>query len=224
MATSLTTLAPRTSLEDPLAELPRSAIQEYRKGQIIYNHDQPCNTLYVVIQGKVKISRLADGGRQVIVGIYQEDDFFGESAFLNLSCWLEQVAALDKTRVMAWTTTEIEDMVAKRPRLAVALVQILVQRTLDFTQRIEAFSVDTIARRLARLLISLSERMGTPQEDGSVDLMPFTHETLSQHVGTSREIVTHYMNQLRRQGYLRYSRKSLALYPGALREWLRQNA
>jgi hypothetical protein len=41
-------------------------------------------------------------------------------------------------------------------------------------------------------------------------MIPFTHELLSQYVGTSREIVTHYMNQFRRQGYLRYSRKRLS--------------
>ena len=57
-----------------------------------------------------------------------------------------------------------------------------------------------------------------------VQMIPFTHELLSQYVGTSREIVTHYMNQFRRQGYLRYSRKGIILYRDAFREWLRQNA
>ena len=61
-------------------------------------------------------------------------------------------------------------------------------------------------------------------DDGSVQMIPFTHELLSQYVGTSREIVTHYMNQFRRQGYLRYSRKGIMLYRDALREWLKQPA
>ena len=55
-------------------------------------------------------------------------------------------------------------------------------------------------------------------------MVPFTHELLSQYVGTSREMVTHYMNQFRRQGYLRYSRKGIILYKDAFKEWLRQNA
>jgi CRP/FNR family cyclic AMP-dependent transcriptional regulator len=120
--------------------------------------------------------------------------------------------------------SEIEDIIMKRPRLSVALLQILVQRTIDFTHRIESFSVDNIARRLARSLIRFSERLGTVEEDGSVRMTPFTHELLSQYVGTSREIVTHYMNQFRRQGYLKYSRKEIILYRDAFRDWLRQNA
>ncbi|MGD0776749.1 MAG: Crp/Fnr family transcriptional regulator [Candidatus Solibacter sp.] len=124
---------------------------------------------------------------------------------------------------MAWTTADIEDLILKRPRLSVALLQILAQRTIDFTHRIESFSVDNIARRLARSLIRFSERLGTAEEDGSVRMTPFTHKLLSQYVGTSREIVTHYMNQFRRQGYLKYSRKEIILHRGAFREWLRQN-
>ena len=131
---------------------------------------------------------------------------------------------MENTKVMAWTTADIEDLILKRPRLSVALLQILAQRTIDFTHRIESFSVDNIARRLARSLIRFSERLGTAQEDGSVRVTPFTHELLSQYVGTSREIVTHYMNQFRRQGYLKYSRKEIILYREAFREWLRQNA
>ena len=50
-----------------------------------------------------------------------------------------------------------------------------------------------------------------------------THELLAQYVGTSREIVTHYMNQFRRQGYLGYSRKGISLYRDAFKEWLRQD-
>jgi len=222
MASMSTAHVPQKPLEDPLAHLPCSTIVEYRKGQTIYNEDQPSTSLYLVIEGKVKVSRLADDGHQVVVDIYQPDEFFGESAFLNLPHRSEHATALEDTKLMAWTTTEIEDIVMRRPRLAVALMQILVQRTLELTRRIESFSADNIARRLARSLIRFSERLGTQEQDGSVRMAAFTHELLSQYVGTSREIVTHYMNQFRRMGYLQYSRRGIVLYRDAFQEWLRQ--
>jgi CRP-like cAMP-binding protein len=224
MATVSPVFAPQKTLEDPLAHLPCSTIVEYRRGQTIYNQDQSSTSLYLIIEGKVKVSRLADDGHQVVVDIYQSDELFGESALLNASRRSEQAVALESTRLMTWTTSEIEDIVLKRPRLSLALLQILVQRTVDFSHRIESFSVDNISRRLARSLIRFSERLGTPDEDGSVRMTPFTHELLSQYVGTSREIVTHYMNQFRRDGYLKYSRKGIVLYRDAFREYLRQNA
>jgi CRP/FNR family cyclic AMP-dependent transcriptional regulator len=215
---------PQRDLEDPLAHLPCSTILAFKKSQVIYNQDQPSNNLYLVIAGKVKVSRMAEDGRQVVVDIYQPDEFFGESAFLSLSRRSEIAVALENVKVMTWTTNDIEDILMRRPKLAIALMQLLVQRSMDFGHRIESFSVDNIARRLARTLIRFSERLGTASDDGSVQMIPFTHELLSQYVGTSREIVTHYMNHFRRQGYLRYSRKGIMLYRDAMRDWLRQPA
>ena len=94
---------------------------------------------------------------------------------------------------------------------------------MEFGARIESFSSDNIGQRLVRSLIRFSERLGRESADGTTEMMPFTHELLSQYVGTSREIVTHYMNQLRRMGYLEYSRKGIMLRRQSLREWLAQN-
>ena len=224
MASSIARVAPQKALEDPLAFLPCSIIAEYKKGQLIYDQDQPSTNIYLVIEGKVKVSRMGDDGRQVVVDLYQPDEFFGESALLNLPHRSEQAAALDRTRLMAWSAAEIEDMVEKRPRLAVALLQILATRLIDFTQRIESLSVDNIARRLARSLIRFADREGTHGDNGSARMAPLTHELLAQYVGTSREIVTHYMNQFRKAGYLDYSRRGIVLDRNALGEWLRQSA
>lgn len=224
MASPTTAVALQKPLEDPLAHLPCSSILEYRKGQLIYSQQQPSTSIYLVIDGKVKVCRVAHDGRQVVVDIYQRDEFFGESAFLNGLQRAEQAVAMENAKVMMWTTAEIEEMVMRRPRLAIALLQILAKRSMEFAHRIESFSLDNIARRLARTLLRFSERLGQSNDDGSVKMIPFTHELLSQYVGTSREIVTHYMNQFRRQGYLRYSRKGILLYRDALKGWLKHPA
>jgi CRP/FNR family cyclic AMP-dependent transcriptional regulator len=220
MASTLAVVAPVRALEDPLAHLPCSTLLEFRKGQTIYNHDQPSRNLFLVMEGSVKVARVADDGHQVVVDIYQPNEFFGESALLSLPQRSEQASAMADAKLMMWTTAEIEDIVLRRPRLAVALLQVLVQRTIDFTHRIESFSCDNIARRLARSLIRFADRLGNRDTEGAIQMAPLTHELLSQYVGTSREIVTHYMNQFRKQGYLRYSRRGIVLYRDALQSWL----
>ena len=220
MASTLAVVAPVRALEDPLAHLPCSTLLEFRKGQTIYNQDQPSRNLFLVMEGSVKVARVADDGHQVVVDIYQPNEFFGESALLSLPRRAEQANAMTETKLMMWTAAEIEDIVLRRPRLAVALLQVLVQRTVDFTHRIESFSCDNIARRLARSLIRFADRLGNRDTEGAIQMAPLTHELLSQYVGTSREIVTHYMNHFRKQGYLRYSRRGIVLYRDALQSWL----
>ncbi len=122
MGLSIATALESKPLEDPLAHLPCSTILEYRKGQTIYSHDQPSTSIYLVIDGKVKVCRHADDGRQVVVDIYQPDEFFGESAFLGPAQRTELSMALENTKLMTWTTSEIEDIATRRPRLAIALL------------------------------------------------------------------------------------------------------
>jgi len=221
MAPTRTASKPHATLQDPLDYLPCSPIAEYRKHQLIYRQNEPSTNIYLILEGKIKVSRLAESGRQILVNIYQTDEFFGESALLHLSRRPEVATALENTKLMSWTASEIEELVRRQPRLSLAMAQMLGRRTTEFVRRIESFSTDTVARRLARYLIRLSERMGDPEEDGSVRMLPFTHELLSEDIGTTREIVTQYMNHFRKQGYLQYSRKGIVLHRDAFHNWLR---
>ena len=210
-------------LEDPLSHMPCSNIMEYRKGHAVYGPEIPSSSIYLIIEGKVKICRTAEDGRQVMIDIYQPDEFFGESAFLGNQT-NETAVAIEGLKVMAWTTPELEELIQKRPRFSLALVQLLVQRQMDFGARIESFSLDNISKRLARALIRFSRRLGQESADGSVKMIPFTHELLSQYVGTSREIVTHYMNSFRRSGFLTYSRQEILLHRELLLGWVESSA
>src|SRR5215813_7292902 len=212
---------PHAPLETPLDYLPCSTIAEYRKRQVIYHQNEPSTSIYLILKGKVKVSRLAEGGRQVLVNIYQTDEFFGESTLLHPTQRSEGAMALENTKLMAWTASEVEELVRRQPHLCIAFAQMLARRTTDFVLRIGSFSANNVARRLGRCLIRFSERMGDPEEDGWVRMLPLTHELLSEDIGTTREIVSHYMNQFREQGYLQYSRKGIVLYPDAYDAWLR---
>jgi CRP/FNR family cyclic AMP-dependent transcriptional regulator len=221
---SFTGLGNRRPLAEPLRNLPWSHKVEYRKGQIIYGPDQPSVSLYLVIAGMVKSSRSTHEGRQVIGDIYQDGEFFGETAFLGSLQRSEQVTALENTQLMAWTASDIESSVLKMPRLGIALLQMLGQREIVLKNRVESFAVDNTTRRLVLALIYFSDRAGVPESDGSLRIMQFTHDLLAQYVGTSRAMVTHLMNHLRKQGHVRYSRKAINVYRAPLLQALQEAA
>jgi len=219
MSASQMVFAPKKELEDPLAHLPCTNIVEHRRGQIIYDQSQPAESFYLVISGKVRLSRQAPSGRRVVMDIYQTDDFFGEEALITNSLRSAQAVVLERAEFMAWTASQIETIAAARPGLAVALLQLMVQRSLKSESRIESLALDGISRRLATALIEFAGHLGETQADGTVRLAPFTHELLAEYVGTSREIVTNYMNQFRQRGYLYYRRGEITLNRG-LADWL----
>lgn len=217
------TLRATPNLEDPLAYLPCSPITEYRGGDIIYSQAQPATRIYLVVHGRVKVSRQSQDS-EVVVDVYQADEFFGEASLAGSGKREEIAVALEGTRVMSWSAKEIEETAASRPRLAIALFQLMVRRSVDFGARIESFSAESISRRLMRALTLFAQRFGHEQEDGTIRMTAFTHELLSQYVGTTREIVTHHMSQFRRDGYVEYSRTGISLNPRALADWHRPHA
>ena len=206
--------------EDPLSLLPRTTIQEYRKNDVVYNAEDRGESLYLIIDGRVKVSRLADGGREVILGFYQKDDFFGETRFLGGDRPGEQATAVDPTSVMVWSMAELRRLMQRNPALGSALLRVLAQKLSEANTRIEGFCLDPIPRRLASALLSYAERFGQPTPDQRVHLLPITHEQLARYIGTSREIITQYMNQFRRENLLKYSRRGVDVDPEAMKKYL----
>jgi CRP/FNR family transcriptional regulator len=204
--------------------LPVAGVIPYRKGQVIYSPEVPSNRLYLVASGTVDLCHVAADGGEVLLDIVRPEELFGEMAFHEAPRDSERASAHENTSVMAWTTSEIEDLVTNRPRLAVALLQIMSQRNAELAHRVESLAMDTIERRLARSLIRFADRLGTREDDGSVRMLPLTHGLLSRYVGTSREIISHYMNRFRKLGYLNYSRSSIQLYRDALQATLSEPA
>lgn len=213
--------APAALIDDPLAYLPVSAIGEFRRGEVIYGPSSPPVGIYVVLAGKVKVCREAADGQQVVLDVYQTDEFFGESSLLGPPP-TELAAALDSVRVMSWNTKDIRELSLRRPELCLALLQLSVARSVEFGNRIQSFSLENIERRLVGALLRFSNRLGSPTANGGREMIAFTHELISQYVGTSREIVTHYMNALRRKHCLDYSRKSIVVYEQTLKNVMDQ--
>jgi CRP/FNR family cyclic AMP-dependent transcriptional regulator len=224
MAAGIASLESESRAEDILEYLPVSRITEYLKGQAIYGYDIRSNSIYLIVSGKVAISQMAEDGSEVLLEILRQDELFGESAFLDRPLRSERATAVEDTKLMTWAISDMEGLVMKRPRLAVALLQLLAQRNAEFTRRIESFAIDSIEQRLARSLLRFSERLGTVTEHGAERMMPLTHALLSRYVGTSREIVTHYMNRFRTRGYVSYSRYGIILFRDALKTMIDHTA
>jgi CRP-like cAMP-binding protein len=206
------------------SHLPTSNMTECSAGQVIYGANNPSKSIYLVVTGMVEISRLIEGASGALLEIVLPEELFGESAFLGGPCRSEQATALENATLMTWTISEMENLVMRQPELAIALLQYFAQRNAEVTRRIESLSLDTIEQRLARSLIRLSERLGTPAGDGSIQMMPLTIEMLSRYVGTSHETTVHYMNRFREQGYVSHSRRGIVLYRDLFQKLLSQTA
>ena len=205
--------------EDPLTLLPRRRPQVFDKDQVIYSPEDPADSLYLVVDGAIKISRISAGGKEVVLDVESRESFFGITSLLGDGARDELAVPLERSSVMEWRIDELRELMGRTPELGPALMRMTARKAYEAETRIESFAVDHIRSRLVKALLRLGARFGEPNGD-RMHLMPLTHELLAKHVGTSREIVTQHMSQLRKSGLVDYSRAGLEFEPRKLRREL----
>ena len=145
-------------------------------------------------------------------------DLMIHSLYTNKEIFLRELIsnasdALDRLRFESLTRPELlED----GDKLEIRLEMDADDRTLTISDNGIGMSRQEVMDHIGTIA-----RSGTREADGAVRIPPLTHQVLSGYVGTSREVITAEMNQLRRQGFVRYSRKAIQVYPEALTEHLR---
>jgi CRP/FNR family transcriptional regulator len=206
--------------DDPLTYLPRKPVQEFAKRRVIYDSQQPSDHLYVVILGRVKIANISDEGQQMVARIVSAEGLFGEASLIGTPRRSEAAVALDNVTVMSWSAAEIEQQIEREPRLGLALSQYMIRQCIELQDRIESMAIYKTPERVMLALVQLADTLGTSMNDGATRVAALTHHTVAEYVGTSREIVTFQLNRLRRLGMLRYSRKHMDIYTGAMKDAL----
>ena len=210
------------SVHDALTYLPRTGLQEFRKGELVYDATKPSDNLYLVLAGRLKIYRTALDGTRTLLRIVCPEDFFGETSLVPAGRTARNSAvALEATQVMSWTSDRIAEQVEREPRLALALIEYFGRCNEAHRERVRAAAGYRTGMRLAFALTELARSAGTQTTDGSYRVSGLTHQTIGEYVGTTREIITVEMNRLRRLGFLEYSRRQIEIHSTALLEWMR---
>jgi CRP/FNR family transcriptional regulator len=209
------------SYQDAVTSLPRKPLQEFARKHTIYGPGQPCTQLYLVRSGRVAITSSIDGGAPSISRIVGPGGIFGEALLVGEPNPTESAVVLDQARMMAWGRLEIEQHISRDPLLGLSLMRHFVQRCAELNARVEALAFRKTPERVMLGLMQLAETLGTPN-NGGVRLAPLTHQAIAEYVGTSREIVTSHMTELRRAGLVQYSRKFIEVNVSAMRDTLHE--
>ena len=210
--------SPSAHLNDALNYLPRKPLLEYPKGHVIYSGAS--SALYLSMSGRVKVATVGVDGSESVVRIVPPEGLFGESC-LAQNPGTERAVALDPVQIMSWKQAEIEQQVDKEPALGLALMQVVIGRCVELSERMQAMATCMTPQRVMLALLQLARELGEPRPDGAIRMLSLTHHTLAEYVGTSREIVSSQMSNLRRRGLIQYSRQYIDVYCEAVEETLR---
>jgi len=190
----------------------RMVRRAYTKGQMILLEDDLGQTFFVIAEGSVKITRLSDAGREVILAMLGESDFFGEMSLLDGAGRSANVVALEASEVLTLARNDFLDILQQYPKISISLLEELTQRIRKSDQQIESLSLSDVEQRIGITLIRLAEELGTIKQ-GSVKIknLPYQQD-IANMAGTSRETVSRTFKLLEEKGLVTREGRKLTIY------------
>lgn len=193
---------------DPRAFLGRvgtgKAVERYGKNQKIFSQGDIADAVFFIQKGKVKITVLSEHGKEAVVGILTEGQFFGEACLAETASLRATTSeALEECLITSMTKSAMLAALGGEPKFSAFFIDYLLARN----SRIEDDLVDQLfnssERRLARLLL----RLANFGQEGDVIPVILSQETLAEMIGTTRSRVSFFMNKFRKKGFIDYNGK-----------------
>jgi CRP-like cAMP-binding protein len=180
-------------------------IGRYARNQKIFSQGDVAGTVFFVQKGKVKITVLSELGKEAVVGIISEGQFFGEACLEGAEFRNSTSQAMEDCVITEISKSAMLTTLTAEPKFSTFFISYLLSRN----SRIEDDLIDQLfnssERRLARLLLLLAN-FG---KDGGLAPLDITlsQETLAEMIGTTRSRVSFFMNKFRKKGLIDYNGK-----------------
>jgi CRP/FNR family cyclic AMP-dependent transcriptional regulator len=179
--------------------------RRYPRNTTIVEEGLPGDYMYILREGRVKVTKLSEDGREKILDFLDVGAFVGEMALLERAPRSASVKTLSAVRVLALSRADFMGLLRKSPDLALAVIQVLSKRLRTVNDQASALSFQRVKDRTTGLLDRLAkdttgagDRRATPA---------LTHQQIADMIGTSRETVTRVVKELKASGWLQQEGK-----------------
>jgi len=200
-------LLARTPLFGLLDEPDRAAVVarmrrvQFEPNQMIFSRGDPGRDLYLVLEGRIRLSVLTSEGRELSFDHSGPGHIFGEIATLDGGERTAGATAISRVQAMALPQEVMLDLIGRNPKVATAAIRFLCQRLRDTDQRLEAIALHRIEVRLARLMLSFLKLQKVAPKDGKAKLdLGMSQSELGLLIGASRPKVNLAMTALEDMG------------------------
>ena len=176
-----------------VAEITRE--RSYPRNSVILFEDDPGDALYVVATGQVKVVLIGEDGREVILSVLGEGDFFGEMSLIDEEPRSAHVIAMEDSNLLVIRREDFQAILQQSPGIAMGLLRELSRRLRRVDEKVGSL-----------VLLDLADEAGSDKITRRL-----THHTIAQMIGSSRETVSRTMRELVDKGYIEISRREILI-------------
>lgn len=195
-------------LEPSIGRLARRGIvRSYRKNTIILNEGEPGDSLFVLLQGQVKVYATDENGREITFGTIVAGDYFGEMS-LDGGPRSASVMSIEPVLCCLVPRQAVRQHLDEEPTFAIKLVTQVIRRARSATETARQMALLDV---YGRVIHTLESQHGPAASQAPVQLNQITHQQIASRVGASREMVSRLLKDLEKGGYVELGIKRITL-------------
>lgn len=176
------------------------------RGEFIYIPGDRADFVYILKQGRVKLSVLAESGKEIAIDIIQPGEIFGEFALVDESPRSNMAQALDDMLVWVFSKRDFTHLLTTQPKLALSYIRLVGDRRRRMEKKLSDITSKPVSARVCELLHELSTSAAEVETIASDYLVPLTHHDVASLIGAARQTTTTVLNDLERRGIIELGR------------------
>jgi CRP-like cAMP-binding protein len=174
--------------------------RRFPKHKTIVEEGAPGDYMYIISEGRVKVTKLSGDGREKILELLEVGDFFGEMSLFDEAPRSASVKAMSDVRILALARNDFLRLLSRSPDLALSVIQELTRRLRQVDEQASSLSFQRVKERTMGLIVRLAKDASS--HEGRRKTPVLTHQQIADMIGTSRETVTRAVKGLKEEGWL----------------------
>lgn len=185
----------------------RGILRSYRKNTVILNEGEPGDSLFVLLQGQVKVYATDENGREITYGMISAGDYFGEMS-LDGGPRSASVMTVEPSLCSLLSRQAVQQHLNDEPAFAMDVVSQVIRRARSATETARQMALLDV---YGRVIHTLESQQGPGASLTPVLLNQITHQQIASRVGASREMVSRLLKDLEKGGYVELGIKRITL-------------
>lgn len=177
--------------------------KSFEKGELIFREGNISDVLYFVNTGRIKIYKYTKDGKEQILHILSEGDFFGELNLLKSTIYTFNAKAIDKTNVCILTKQEFKNIMIQNPEISIKLLESVGDRLSEAENLAQNLATNDIDSRMAYLLLDLTEKYGMSNDEYLSVKLPLSREEMANYIGVTRETISRKLKKFEDEGLIK---------------------
>lgn len=173
---------------------------EYRKKDDIFSEGDQPEWFYIVSKGKVKITKISQDGKEIILEVISPPDIFGGIAVIKGFPYPGNAVAMEDSEVLKISRRNLMRLVDRFPNLMYCIALQLGDRMKSSYDSLKNIALERVEARIAALLLKLANKIGVETKDGTMIDMRLTKQDVADMVGTTVETSIRTFSKFKKEG------------------------